>query len=228
MLAVMFFAQASISQSTETIKEEIRTLLQQLNQARLKHDRPALEKIYAPEFINVHSAGFIDDRATTIHEIMTTDSIRIFPIPSLQNLVIYGDVAILRSESPTNAGTVNSTRLAGVYVYAKKDGRWQILHAQGTPLLKERASIVPDSKLLDSYVGKYERNPGELIVVEKDGNFLLMKLVGRGIPQRKLTASSNTAFFDKLGTEYSFTKEENSIILTTRLQGGQESKWRKN
>lgn len=60
-----------------------------------------------------------------------------------------------------------------------------------------------------------------------DGNLELL-VVGRGIPKRKLMATSGTEFYDKLGTEYSFTKDEKYIlVLTTRLSNGQESKWLK-
>jgi hypothetical protein len=148
-------------------------------------------------------------------------------MPSLDNMEVYGDVAIMKTLTGTGAGTVNANRIAGVYVYAKKDGIWQITHAQGTPMQRERQTITPEISVLKNYVGKYERNPGELITVELDGNFLLLNVVGRGIPKRKLMAVSNTSFFDKLNTEYNFTQEANNITLTTHLQSGQESKWKK-
>jgi len=222
-------AQTNDQTSINKTKEEIKSLLQQLNEARLKHDRSALEKIYALEFVNVHSAGFIDDRETTINEILTTDSIRALPIPILDRLMIYDNVAVLRTLSNTAANTVNANRLSGIYIYAKRDGRWQIVHAQGTPLQRERKTIRPDSLELKKYVGKYERNPGEYIIVENEAGSLVVNVAGRGIPKRKLMATSNTDFFDKLGSDYIFSKDETGkgIVLTTRLQYGQESKWRK-
>ncbi|MGZ5190844.1 MAG: DUF4440 domain-containing protein [Flavisolibacter sp.] len=220
-------AQTNDQANISKVKEEIKTLLQQLNEARLKHDRKALENIYAPEFINVHSSGFIDDRETTINEIVTTDSIRALPISNLDGLTLYGDVAVLRSTGSTTAGTVISDRRAGIHIYVKKDGRWQIAHAQGTPLLRERKTVPVDINELKNFVGKYERNPGEFIIVEEDGNALWINVVGRGIPKRKLMATSNTDFFDKLGTEYKFSKDDSGVILSTKLQAGQESKWKK-
>ena len=229
MLCEVVKAQTSDLDAVNKTKEEIKLLLQQLNEARLKHDRPALEKIYSPEFVNVHSAGFIDDRETTINEIMTTDSIRTLPLPFLDKLMVYDNIAVLRTLSNTTANTVNANRLSGIYIYAKKDGRWQIVHAQGTPLQKERKTIKPDISELKKYVGKYERNAGEYIIVEEAEGFLTVNVVGRGIPKRKLMATSESEFFDKLGSEYTFSKDEkeNSIILTTKLQAGQESKWKK-
>jgi hypothetical protein len=227
LILLLLACQLVNAQNSETIKEEIRNLLQQLNQARLKHDRAALEKIYAKEFINVHSSGFVDDRETVIQEIMSTDSIRALPMPRFDNLEVYGDVVVLKTLSQTGAATVNTNSLAGVYIYVKRDGRWQIAHAQGTPLQRERATITPDAAIMKSYIGKYERNPGELIIVGQEGNFLWMKLVGRGVPARKLQAGSNTEFFDKLGSSYIFSKDGANLILTTKLQGGQESKWKK-
>jgi len=233
ILPLLLFCQFANGQATDKkndgVKEEIKLLLQQLNQARLKHDRPALENIYAPEFVNVHSAGFIDDRQTTIDEIISTDSIRALPIPSLDNLLVYGDVAVLKTVIMSATGTINTNRLTNVFIYAKKDGHWQIIHGQGTPLQKERKTVMPESNVLKNYTGKYQRNPGEYIVIEEKEGFLLMTLTGRGIPPRKLMATSDTQFFDKLGSEYVFSKEENGpgIILTTRLTNGLESKWKK-
>jgi hypothetical protein len=231
MLAILITTHAQYSKDEagiNKVKEEIRSLLQQLNKARLSHDSMALENIYAKEFINIHSAGFIDDRQTTIHEILTTENIRELPIPSFDGLTLYGNAAVLRTVSTTNAATVNSNRLAGTYIYVKKDDHWQIALAQGTPLQKERKIIQPDSVVLKNYTGTYERNAGELIIVEKvDGNLELL-VVGRGIPKRKLMATSDTGFYDKLGTEYSFSKNEtDKLVLTTRLSNGQESKWLK-
>ena len=229
VLVLSHFATAQTNDQTNIakVKDEIKSLLQKLNDARLKHDRKALENIYATEFINVHSAGFIDDRETTINEIVTTDSIRALPIPNLDGLTVHGDVAILRSIGSTTASTVNTNRLAGIYIYVKKDGHWQIAHAQGTPLQRERKTVSVDINELKNYVGKYERNPGEYIIVEEDGGALWINVAGRGIPKRKLMATSNMDFFDKLGTEYKFSKEEGGMFLSTKLQAGQESKWKK-
>lgn len=101
---------------------------------------------------------------------------------------VYGDVAVLKTLVGTAAGTVNANRIAGIYIYVKKDGRWQIVHAQGTPMQRERTTVTPDAAVLKSYVGKYERNPG---------------------------------------SEYIFSKEATNLTLATRLQGGQESRWKK-
>jgi hypothetical protein len=152
---------------------------------------------------------------------------RALPMPSLDNLMVYGDVAVLKTLIATGAGTVNANGIAGIYVYVKKEGRWQIAHAQGTPMQRERQTIMPEASVLKNYLGKYERNPGEFIIVEPEGNYLLLNVAGRGIPKRKLAATTDTNFFDKLGSEYNFSKDGNSFILSIRLQGGQESKWKK-
>jgi hypothetical protein len=211
----------------DKIKEELTTLFQQLNTARVNHDRAALERIYAKEFIDVHSAGFVDEREETIAEIMSTDSIRPLPMPSLEGLILIGDIAILRKINSTAAGTINTSQFYSSFIYARRDGRWQIVQGQGTPLQKERKTIKLDNAALSGYTGKYERSPGQYIIVEQADGLLTVNVVGRGIPKRKLMAVSDTQFFDKLGTEYNFSKDEkNTVIsLTTRLQNGQESKW---
>jgi hypothetical protein len=94
-------------------------------------------------------------------------------------------------------------------------------------LQRERKTVVVDINELRNFVGKYERNPGEYIIVEENGGALWINVAGRGIPKRKLMATSSTDFFDKLGTEYKFSKDDGGIILSTKLQAGQEGKWKK-
>jgi hypothetical protein len=233
VVSALFILQFAIAQKTgdekdiEKVKEELKILFEQLNTARIKHDRAALERIYAKEFVDVHSAGYVDDREETIAEIISTDSIRTLPIPSFEGLVLFGDMALLRKINSTTAGTLNTNRFYSSFIYVKRDGRWQILQGQGTPLQKERKTIKLDNAALSAYTGKYERNPGEYIIVEQADGLITINVVGRGIPKRTLMAVTDIQFFDKLGTEYNFSKDEkNAVIsLTTKLQNGLESKW---
>ena len=70
-------------------------------------------------------------------------------VPSFDQLTIYGDLAILRA-------TEGRRGLFATTVFAKRDGRWQFVHAQGTLLPGERKPIALDPKALDAFVGNYE------------------------------------------------------------------------
>src|SRR4029077_14172869 len=98
------------SQDPAKAKQEILQLLTALNEARMSHNRQALEKIYADEFMAVHSAGYTQNKTEVINEIMETDSIRALPPPSLDNFFVYGNTVVLRQPVFATSATVASGR----------------------------------------------------------------------------------------------------------------------
>jgi len=210
-------------------KEEIRQLFISLNNARLAHDRVALEKIYADEFVVIHAPGYIDDKTTTINETLETDSIRALPIPNLDNLMVFGDVAILRQAPTAAANTVFANRIINTYIYIKKNGNWQITQGQGTALLPERKYITLESSVLDTYTGKYEGRPGQYIIMTRSNDMLLLNLVNRGIPKRRLLPVADAHFYDNIGSEYTFSKDDKGKITAFlgKFANGQQAEWRK-
>jgi hypothetical protein len=77
----------------------------------------------------------------------------------------------------------------------KKDGRWQLLQAQGTRLAAERNPITVEPKLLDSLVGKYEFGPNAIATVTREGNAIRWR-GGNRMPVT-LVPLSETQFFAK-------------------------------
>lgn len=207
-------------------KEELRKLFTELNAAFEKRDRRALEKIYADEFVWVHASGFVDDRSTHINDAFSIEVRTPLPMPNFDSLYVYGETAILKHILPPagSRGALYSTS-----VFAKRDGRWQIVHAQGTLMLPERKAVKVDSIILDTYIGKYENDAKESLTVSREGDALLLAVRRAGMPKRKLAAASDTQFFDKLGSEINFSKDETGKIthFTIRLLNGREAKWKK-
>jgi hypothetical protein len=103
IISVFLFAFPALGQTSSEAnknsqaKEELRKLFVELNEAFQKRDRKALERIYAEEFIWVHSVGYVDDRTTHINDSLTIETRTPLPIPTFDQLFIYGDVAISRS-----------------------------------------------------------------------------------------------------------------------------------
>ena len=214
------------SSKDANVKEELRKLFVELNEAFEKRDRAALERIYADEFVWVHGSGFVDDRAAHINDAFSIEVRTPLQIPNFDNLRVYGDAAILKNLLPPAAGRGS---LYSTSVFAKRDGRWQIVHAQGTLMLPERKTVKVDSKILASYVGKYENDAKESLTITSAGDALVLAVRRAGIPKRTLAATSDVQFFDKLGFEINFSKDENGRVthLTIRSQSGRESKWKK-
>lgn len=207
------------------VKAELRKLFIELNQALEKRDRRTLEKIYADEFVWVHANGFADDRNTHINDAFSIEIRTPLQTRNFDKLYVYGETAILKDIllPAGGGGLVYSTS-----VFAKRDGRWQIVHIQGTRMQPERKTVKVDSKILDLYVGKYENDAKESLAVSREGDALMLALRRAGIPKRKLIATSDTQFFDKLGSEINFSKDETGRVTHfTILFNGREAKWKK-
>jgi Domain of unknown function (DUF4440) len=84
-------------------KEELRRLYSELNEARTKRDRAALERIFADEFLYIPTTGNVLSKAENINQMLSKrDPIRPWPIPSFDELLLYRDVALLRTLSLPN------------------------------------------------------------------------------------------------------------------------------
>jgi hypothetical protein len=156
-----------------------------------------------------------------VNGIMSSDPLSSVPIPAPapENLTVYGDVVVSRH-------TVRGTAVTSIFV--KKDGRWQLLQAQGTRLAADRKPITLDPKLLDSFVGKYEFGPNAIATLTREGD--VMRWRGGNRMPVTLVPLSETHFFAKeTETEMMFVKNENGHVtgVVLRLGSCQDSKAKK-
>jgi hypothetical protein len=89
------------------------------------------------------------------------------------------------------------------------------VQGQGTLLQPERKPASVASELLDSYVGRY----GQRTVIERRGD----RLVAGGSPQippRLLTPVSDTEFYDKRGSLFTFGRNTNGEVVYLSLRDG--------
>lgn len=202
-------------------KEEIQKLFSDLNDAITKRDRPRLEQLYADEFQYIRPSGGVINKVTQISGIMSSDPISSMPVPApaVESLMVYGDVVVARH-------TVRGTAVSSIFV--KKDGRWQLLQAQGTRLAPERKPITLDPKLLDSFVGKYEFGPNAIATLTRDGDTLRWR-GGNRLPVTLVPLSATQFFAKETETEMMFVKNENGQVtgVVLRLGSCQDSKAKK-
>ena len=218
-------AQPAPSDETMRVREELQALHAELNRARRARDRAALERIYAPEFRWVHGVGYADDRARQIQNIFEADSDRDLPPIDFSppaELMVFGDTAILRRPDRTASAGI---RLYSIEMFVRREGRWQILHIQGTPLQSERAWIELPPAALDALAGRY-RNPqsGTETVITRQGGLLQARIPE--LPVRELRPVAPDRFFDRIGTEYVFERGADGRVtgFTFRLFGGREGR----
>jgi hypothetical protein len=202
-------------------REEIQKLFADLNEAITKKDRAALERIYADEFQFVRPSGAVVTKSAQIEGIMSNDPLSStpVPIPALERLMVYGEVAISR-------GTVRGTATSSVFV--KKEGRWQLFQTQGTRLAPERNPVKINTQLLDSFLGKYEFGPGAVATVTREGDALKWR-GGNRMPVTLVPLSETNFFAKESETEMTFVKNERGQVtdVVLRLGSCQDTKAKK-
>jgi hypothetical protein len=205
-------AQAGAGQGKDAmVREELRKLHSDYQEAGSKRDRAALERIFADGYVWVHGNGRVTGRAQHIDNILGNTSQFSAPAPSFDQLTVYGDTAILR--------VTERDGLFATTVFARRDGRWQFVHAQGTLLPPARKPVELDPKSLDGFVGSYEFSPGAVAMVTKEGNSLMWK--GGRRPKVRLTPLSDTRFFaEESGVEMTFHKDDKGQANRVTLRVG--------
>ncbi|HEX5964553.1 MAG TPA: DUF4440 domain-containing protein [Pyrinomonadaceae bacterium] len=202
-------------------KEEIQKLFADLNDALAKRDRARLEQIYADEFQFIRPSGGVITKVMQVSGIMSSDPISSNPVPApaAENLMVYGDAVVSRH-------TIRGTAVTSIIV--KKDGRWQLLQAQGTRLAPERKPITLDPKLLDSVVGKYEFGPNAIATLTREGETLRWR-GGNRMPVTLVPLSETNFFAKETETEMRFVKNEQGQVtgVVLRLGSCQDSNAKK-
>ena len=221
LLAAVCLANRASAQPSrdETVKTEFRALMAELNAARAAHDRAALERIYADEFLFVHALGAPVDRKSQIDSAMNAGD-GALPVPSFDGLLVYGDVAVLRAPVEARFGTT---------IYAKKNGRWQIVQMQGTPQPSAKPAADVPVDVLRAYVGRYQQDNGLFVTMTLDGDRLSLQVDGRA--KLALGADSSTVFalpagagtvtFAKApdgGVTYEVKRPSGQVVKGTRIQ----------
>lgn len=199
-------AQPAQDPAVARVKDELRALAQALNDATLKGDRAALERIYAPEFVFVHAYGYVDDRATQITQILERGTV--FPLPTFDppnELLIYGDVAVFRM--PKSA-TDDGSPAWGTIISVKREGRYQIVQQQGTEMQRERQWLTLPVATLDAYAGQYKGLNG-VAVIKREGHGLVAQLPRRHLI---LKPTAENVFFDKGGGEWTFYRDPDGKV----------------
>ncbi len=227
MLAAAALAAPAVAQPTgdaARVAEELHVLHAELNRARRARDVAALRRIYAPEFRWVHGVGYADDRDRQIENILEANSDRDLPPIDFSpptELMVFGDTAVMRRPNRT----VTGLQLYSVEIFVRRDGRWQILHIQGTPLQPERAWIELPPAALDAFAGRY-RNPvgGTETVIRREGALLQARIPE--LPIRELRPVAENRFFDRIGTEYQFRRDPEGRVtgFIFRMVGGREGR----
>jgi len=167
----------------ESVKAQLQALMTALNTALTARDRAALERIYADDFLFIHALGVPVNKTQQIAAAMAAPPGGSLPIPGFDGLLVYGDVAILRTPDRTRFGTS---------IYVRRDGRWQVLQIQGTPMPAAPSAVTIDPGILKNYAGRYQQDNGLFVTLAFENGGLSLQVDGR--QKLPLTADSASHF----------------------------------
>jgi ketosteroid isomerase-like protein len=120
-----------------TAEDSVRALELTRRQALLRADTTALSRLVADEFIEISRLGQLRTRADNIREIASGD-LRLTSVKYDSLTVrIYGDIAVLKGVAD-NTGTFRGSPFSGALrytrIFVRRDGRWQAVAMQHTPI----------------------------------------------------------------------------------------------
>jgi len=129
------FAQGTASGSTP--EDSVRAVELSRAEALLHADTTALSRMVADEFFEISRLGQLRTKADNIRDIGSGD-LRLLTVKYDSLAVrIYGDVAVLRGIAD-NTGTARGMPFRGkiryMRIFVRRDGRWQAVAMQQTPL----------------------------------------------------------------------------------------------
>jgi len=136
-LLVVFVCAHPAAIAAQSPEDSVRAAESARAQALLHADTAALSRLVADEFVEISRLGTLRTKADNIRDIGTGD-LRLLSVKYASLAVrIYGDVAVLRGIAD-NTGTMRGFPFAGkiryLRIFVRRDGRWQAVAMQQTPL----------------------------------------------------------------------------------------------
>ena len=123
--------------TTENLKTQIMDLEQQRQQAQLRGDWQAIQRLNAPEFSEIAGTGLIRTGVQNAED-MRSGRLKFDKVDYTdQQVRLYGDVAIVTGighRSGAFSGQPFERRFRYTRIYARQDAGWRVVFAQTTLL----------------------------------------------------------------------------------------------
>jgi ketosteroid isomerase-like protein len=121
-----------------SVEEQIKKMEKDRAAAVVKADVAALEGQTADDYILINANGQLSDKATTMNNIKTGNIKLTANDVSDLKVRVYGNTAVVTGKSNAK-GTIGGRELKGpvmfTRVYVKKNGKWQSVAFQQTPIV---------------------------------------------------------------------------------------------
>jgi ketosteroid isomerase-like protein len=121
-----------------SVEEQIKKMERDRAAAVVKADVATLEGLTADDYILINANGQMSDKAATMNNIKTGNIKLTANEVSDLKVRVYGDTAVVTGKSNAK-GTIGGRELKGpvmfTRVYVKKNGKWQSVAFQQTPIV---------------------------------------------------------------------------------------------
>ncbi len=140
MLSGIVAAPASLAQVSATPEQELVKLENSWKEAVIRRDAAALQRLYADEYLSTDQEGMVWNKAQDID--IDTKGVSRLASYKLDDVKVrlYGDVAVVTGHN-SSKGTLHGNAASGqsrfTDVFVKRDGRWQCVASQATPVAKQ-------------------------------------------------------------------------------------------
>jgi ketosteroid isomerase-like protein len=118
-------------------ERQLTQLVKDLNEAVVKADVTVLEQVLHEDYVHNRPSGVVEDRAQYLENRKTRRVDFESLVPDEMNVRVYGDTAIVTGRSTAKGkdqhGKMDEQR-RWTRVLVRRDGRWQFVHFQATPI----------------------------------------------------------------------------------------------
>jgi Domain of unknown function (DUF3471)/Domain of unknown function (DUF4440) len=222
-------AQAPTTNNDAKVKDEIRALLLQLNEAGLKEDGKTWDRILAPGYTTTHqfTDKLINKDAALRSvakgemgappELKVTMSVEDLELTHNQHTAVALYHLIIKYE--TKEGPFES-RVRTMSCFVRNETIWQLLAEEGKLLPPTRTPRKVETKALDAIVGEYQAEEGQVVAVTREGDKLFSQKTGN--PKFELVPANDATFYARVMAEaestYTFIRNDAGKVTQMVIQ----------
>ena len=135
-LSLVTMGQAKEKSGDGNTEQMVLRLENEGREATLKNDLPANDRLLADNWINVNADGSVTTKAKLL-ELLKAGSFTILSIENDEVMVrVFGEAAVVTGRSTTKrageSGEILTRQVRFTRVYARNQGRWQVVSAHNT------------------------------------------------------------------------------------------------
>ena len=125
--------------ASDTAKDQkaVLTIDQERTDGQIKQDAATLDRLLGDDLTYVHASGLVQSKAEFIADLKSSKRVYKSVINSDVNVRLLQDAAVITAKSEISVsfeGKENDLSLQVIEVYAKRNGRWQLIVYQSTRL----------------------------------------------------------------------------------------------